>query len=168
MPVGIKIEQRADGYYVGETRVATSLGPVDPKVGWPAAVEVRRCPVCGMVAATDLKVFPKACEAVAVDAIRRDLRLERRPQVERCCLWCRQPFFGPRAQRMCSDDCRREAREATWRIASEKRAALRERLRDLACYCQHCRRVIVEAKRFTRKYCSERCRSAARRAAAAS
>jgi hypothetical protein len=152
MPVGI--------------RVATALGPVDPKLGWPASVEVRRCPVCDMVAATDRKVFPAACEIVAVAAIRRDLSLERRPQVERRCRWCTRPFSGPRAQRMCSAACRREAREATWRIASEKRAALRERLRDLACYCQHCRRVIVEAKRFTRKYCSERCRSAARRAAA--
>jgi hypothetical protein len=157
MPVGIKIERRAGGYYVGETRVSTTLGPVDPKLGWPASVEVRRCPVCGMVAATDLKVFPAACETVA--AIRRELSLERR------CQWRSRSFFGSPAQRMCSDACRRDARVVSWRIASEKRAALRERLRDVACYCQHCRRTIVEAKRLTRKFCSERCRSAARRAA---
>ena len=125
IPVGIKIERRADGYYAGETRVATALGPVDPKLGWPARVEVRQCQVCGMVAATDRKVFPAACEALVT--IERDLRLERRPQVERRCRWCRRPFSGARAQRMCSDDCRREARAVTWRIASEKRAALRER-----------------------------------------
>jgi hypothetical protein len=164
MPVGIKIERRPDGYYVGETRVATTLGPVDPKLGWPASVQVRRCPVCGMVAATDLEVFPRACEALVT--IERVVRLERRPQVERRCRWCRRPFVGARAQRMCSDDCRREARDVTWRNASEGRAALRERTRLLFCYCQHCRRTIVEAKRLTRQYCSERCRSAARRAAA--
>jgi hypothetical protein len=164
MPVGIKIEQRADGYYAGETRVATALGPVDPKLGWPARVEVRQCPICGLVAATDRKVFPSAC--VIVDVVERDFRLERRPQVERRCRWCRRPFSAARAQRMCSDDCRREARVVTWRVASEKRAALRERTRDVMCYCQHCRRTIVEAKRSTRQYCSERCRSAARRASA--
>jgi hypothetical protein len=48
-----------------------------------------------------------------------------RLQVERRCRWCRHPFSAARAQRLCSDACRREARQ----------------------------------------YCSERCRSAAWRAA---
>lgn len=167
MPVGIKIEQREDGYYLGKRRIATSLGPVDPKLCLPPSVQVRACPVCGMVSLTDQKIFPAACVAVA--ETRRFVRLDQREQVERVCKWCRRPFVGPKAQRMCSDLCRHEARLYAWREASEKRVALGRELRagvfGFGCRCRHCRRPIIDAKRMPRVYCSERCRSAARRKA---
>jgi hypothetical protein len=80
------------------------------------------------------------------------------------CARCQAPFIGPSEAKMCSDQCRIEAKRACERRASAKRTARRKAaLAEKWVICRWCG-AVTPATRATRRFCGDACRIAGHRA----
>ena len=90
------------------------------------------------------------------------------------CRRCQQQFVGHWRAAVCSNSCsqaeyvdylatRRQLRKDRREVAAARRNEYQARRTVVVHHCEHCR-AVIEQKRSTRRFCSDRCRKAASRA----